>query len=37
LADKIRQMDEEQYQELKEKTRKEFASKCCKKDNMYEA
>ncbi|KQT35772.1 hypothetical protein ASG22_01760 [Chryseobacterium sp. Leaf405] len=28
LADKIREMDEEQYQELKGKFKKEFASKC---------
>ncbi|WP_051349436.1 hypothetical protein [Chryseobacterium gregarium] len=28
LADKIREMDEEQYQELKGKFRSEFASKC---------
>ncbi|AZA55257.1 hypothetical protein [Chryseobacterium sp. G0201] len=28
LADKIREMDEEQYQELKGKFKKEFASRC---------
>lgn len=32
LADKIREMDEEQYQELKGKFKKEFASRCCRKD-----
>lgn len=32
LADKIREMDEEQYQELKGKFKKEFASKCCHKN-----
>jgi len=37
LADKIREMDEEKYQELKGKLKTEFASKCCKKDNFYEA
>lgn len=37
LADKIREMDEEQYQEMKGKFKKEFASRCCKKDNAYEA
>lgn len=37
LADKIREMDDEQYQELKGKFKKEFASKCCRKDNMCEA
>jgi len=36
LADKIREMDEEQYQELKGKFKKEFASKCCKKDAKKE-
>lgn len=29
LADKIREMDEEQYQKLKGKFKKEFASRCC--------
>ncbi|SHK80648.1 hypothetical protein [Chryseobacterium polytrichastri] len=28
LADKIREMDEDQYQELKGKFKKEFASRC---------
>lgn len=42
LADKIREMDEEQYQELKGKFKKEFASKCRhrgfdKKENIAEA
>ncbi len=32
LADKIREMNEEQYQELKGKLRKEFAAGCCRKD-----
>lgn len=31
LADKIREMDEEQYQELKGRFKKEFASRCCHK------
>ncbi len=33
LADKIREMDEEQYRELKGKFRKEFASKCCTRES----
>ena len=37
LADKIREMDEEQYQELKGKFKKEFASRCCKKEKAFEA
>lgn len=37
LADKIREMNEEDYQELKGKFKKEFHSRCCKKDNMCEA
>jgi hypothetical protein len=40
LADKIREMDDEQYQELKGKFKKEFASRCCrteKKENIAEA
>jgi len=37
LADKISEMDEEQYQEMKGKFKKEFASKCCKKENAFEA
>ncbi|GEN71654.1 hypothetical protein [Chryseobacterium lathyri] len=40
LADKIREMNEEQYQELKGKFKKEFASRCCKtghKNNTAEA
>lgn len=32
LADKIREMNEEQYQELKGKLKKEFTSGCCRKD-----
>ena len=31
LADKIREMNDEQYQELKGKFKKEFHSRCCKK------
>ncbi|QBA21158.1 hypothetical protein EU348_08135 [Chryseobacterium indologenes] len=37
LADKIREMNEEDYQELKGKFKKEFRSRCCKKDHMCEA
>ena len=42
LADKIREMNEEQYQELKGKFNKEFASRCHhrgfdKKENIAEA
>jgi len=41
LADKIREMNEEQYQELKGKFKKEFASRCHsrfgKKENIAEA
>lgn len=43
LADKIREMNEEQYQELKGKFKKEFTSKCChknfnrKEENVAEA
>ncbi|MEY8761833.1 hypothetical protein [Chryseobacterium tongliaoense] len=37
LADKIREMNDEQYQELKGKFKKEFASRCCRKDEAYEA
>lgn len=37
LADKIREMSDEDYQELKGKFKKEFHSRCCKKDNMCEA
>ncbi|MGG5207984.1 hypothetical protein ACQWU4_03490 [Chryseobacterium sp. MIQD13] len=36
LADKIREMDEEQYQELKGKFKKEFASRCCKRNHTAE-
>ncbi|WP_315054918.1 hypothetical protein [Chryseobacterium indoltheticum] len=36
LADKIREMDDEQYQELKGRFKKEFA-KCCGKDNTCKA
>jgi len=32
FADKIREMNDEDYQELKGKLKKEFASKCCKKE-----
>ncbi|MEG0925059.1 MULTISPECIES: hypothetical protein [Chryseobacterium] len=37
LADKIREMDNEEYEALKGKFKKEFASKCCRKDNTCEA
>ncbi|WP_415327705.1 hypothetical protein [Chryseobacterium sp. MMS23-Vi53] len=42
LADKIREMNEEQYEELKGKFKKEFASRCHhrgfgKKENIAEA
>jgi hypothetical protein len=41
LADKIREMNEEQYQELKGKFKKEFASRCHrrfeKKEDIVEA
>lgn len=37
LADKIREMNDEQYQELKGKFKKEFTSRCCRKDNTIEA
>jgi len=37
LADKIREMDEEQYQELKGKFKKEFASRCCGRNSSCEA
>lgn len=41
FADKIREMNDEDYQELKGKLKKEFASKCCKrgfkKENFVEA
>ncbi|THV56888.1 hypothetical protein [Chryseobacterium candidae] len=37
LADKIREMSDEDYQELKGIFKKEFHSRCCKKDNMCEA
>ncbi|WP_374459038.1 hypothetical protein [Chryseobacterium taeanense] len=41
LADKIREMNDEQYQELKGKFKKEFASKCrhrrFEKENIAEA
>lgn len=30
LADKIREMDDEQYQEMKGKFQKEFGKRCCK-------
>lgn len=29
LADKIREMDDEKYAELKEKMKKQFSTKCC--------
>ncbi|MDH6254252.1 hypothetical protein M2347_003979 [Chryseobacterium sp. H1D6B] len=37
LADKIREMNDEQYQELKGKFKKEFASKCCHRHGRREA
>ncbi|OCA77401.1 hypothetical protein BBI01_02795 [Chryseobacterium artocarpi] len=37
LADKIREMNDEEYQDLKGKFKKEFASKCCRKENICEA
>lgn len=37
LADKIREMNDEQYQELKGKFKKEFASRCCRKNETCEA
>jgi hypothetical protein len=37
LADKIREMNDEQYQELKGKFKKEFASKCCHRHEKHEA
>ncbi|MFP3834092.1 hypothetical protein [Chryseobacterium sp. SIMBA_028] len=37
LADKIREMNNEEYEALKGKFKKEFASKCCRKDNTCEA
>ncbi|MBP1163412.1 hypothetical protein JOE44_000296 [Chryseobacterium sp. PvR013] len=37
LADKIREMNDEDYQELKGKFKKEFSSRCCKKYNTCEA
>ncbi|WP_080779591.1 hypothetical protein [Chryseobacterium phocaeense] len=37
LADKIREMNDEQYQELKGKFKKEFSSRCCKMNDTAEA
>lgn len=37
LADKIREMNDEEYQNLKGKFKKEFALKCCRKENICEA
>lgn len=37
LADKIREMNDEEYHELRGKFKKEFASRCCKKGNTCEA
>ncbi|WP_284464703.1 hypothetical protein [Chryseobacterium sp.] len=37
LADKIREMNNEEYEALKGKFKKEFASRCCRKDNTCEA
>lgn len=37
LADKIREMNDEEYQEMKSKFKKEFSSRCCRKDNTCEA
>lgn len=36
LADRIREMNDEQYQELKGKFKKEFASGCCRKEDKKE-
>ncbi|UZT98814.1 hypothetical protein ODZ84_04380 [Chryseobacterium fluminis] len=36
LADKIREMDEDQYQELKGKFKKEFASRCGRRHEAFE-
>ena len=33
FADKIRELDDEKYAELKDKFRNEFASKCCRKSS----
>ncbi|WP_419870569.1 hypothetical protein [Chryseobacterium sp. CT-SW4] len=37
LADKIREMNDEQYQELKGKFKKEFQSGCCTRRERFEA
>lgn len=37
LADKIREMNDEQYQELKGKFKKEFSSRCSKMNGTAEA
>nr|WP_315035337.1 hypothetical protein [uncultured Chryseobacterium sp.] len=37
LADKIREMNEEEYQELKGKFKKQFSARCCRKENSFEA
>ncbi|WP_209391330.1 hypothetical protein [Chryseobacterium sp. RR2-3-20] len=36
LADKIREMSDEDYQQLKGKFKHEFASKCCRRDDRKE-
>ena len=33
FADKIRELNDEQYSELKDKIKSRFASKCCKRRN----
>lgn len=37
LADKIRELDDEKYAELKEKFKAQFASKCCSKSKCCSA
>lgn len=37
LADKIRELSDEEYEELKSKFKNEFSCKCCCTDNMCEA
>ncbi|KMQ70384.1 hypothetical protein [Chryseobacterium koreense] len=37
FADKIRELDDEKYAELKEKMKTQFSSKCCRKNNCCSA
>ncbi|CAA7388294.1 hypothetical protein [Chryseobacterium fistulae] len=37
LADKIREMNDEQYHELRGRFKKEFTSRCCRKDDACKA